>query len=63
MDKFQNVSVVDISSSFIKESGSNLEFLIIRDNNILYYDDDHLSYQGTQLVKSKLMQRMNNIIK
>lgn len=53
--KFDNIKVVDVHSRFIKDDKA----MIIKNNTILYYDDDHLSHQGTELFKSKLKELIN----
>ena len=53
--KFDNITVLDVHSRFMK----NDKALIIDNKNILYYDDDHLSYQGTELFKSSLKNLIN----
>jgi peptidoglycan/LPS O-acetylase OafA/YrhL len=51
--KYSNVFLLDIFSSF-KQINDVSNSLIINGSNVLYYDDDHLSYQGTLLIKHKL---------
>jgi Predicted acyltransferases len=43
-------SVFDVNSYYTRDGGA----LVINDNAALYYDDDHLSYQGTQVVKDDI---------
>ena len=54
--KYKNVKVVDIYSDFCKQDS----VLIKKSKKILYYDDDHLSYDGTELVHEKLKEYLNN---
>lgn len=51
-DKYNNTTVFDVNSSLRIDNKA----LIIKDDNVLYYDDDHLSYQGTSLFKKELKQ-------
>lgn len=51
LSKYSNISLFDAYSTFAQESD---KALIIKNNDVLYYDDDHLSYQGTLLVKDQL---------
>lgn len=48
--KYKNTFVFDINS-YLRTAD---KALIISKQDILYYDDDHLSYQGTNLFKDKL---------
>lgn len=49
-NKYPNITVFDVHSSLRNEEKA----LIIENENILYYDDDHLSYQGTSLFENQL---------
>lgn len=51
--KYSNVTFFDVYSFLIKDK-NQVYSLIIKDSEILYYDDDHLSYQGTSLLKNEL---------
>lgn len=55
--KFSYVSFFDTYSNLVNMKDES-KALIIKDADILYYDDDHLSYQGTTLLKREL----NNVI-
>lgn len=57
-DKYENSYFVDINSSFRKADSA----LIIKDNVIIHYDDDHLSYEGTLIIKDKLTKEIKNIL-
>lgn len=56
--KHKRCTVINIHDSFIKDSKAR----IIQGKSVLYYDDDHLSYQGTQLVKNKVKDAINNAV-
>lgn len=45
-----NVSVFDVFGRFSRAGRA----LIVKGDDILYYDDDHLSYQGTALLRKEL---------
>jgi peptidoglycan/LPS O-acetylase OafA/YrhL len=45
--KFDNCRVLDINQLYRK----NDKGMVIRDKSVLYFDDDHLSYQGTLVAK------------
>ncbi|MCE6992745.1 acyltransferase family protein [Dyadobacter sp. CY323] len=49
--KYAHCAVLDVASLYQKDKN----VLISYNNEIVYYDDDHLSYQGTVLAKDKLM--------
>ncbi len=55
--RYKNTFVFDINSYFRVED----EALIIVNQDILYYDDDHLSYQGTSLLKDKLKEIIKDL--
>ncbi len=57
--KFKNVKVIDVYSDFEK----NGSVLVSKAKKILYYDDDHLSYDGTQLVEKKIKKYLNDFEK
>jgi peptidoglycan/LPS O-acetylase OafA/YrhL len=45
--KFSNCKVVDVNRLFRK----NNKVMVLKDKSVLYFDDDHLSYQGTLVAK------------
>lgn len=51
--KYANITFFDVHSHFIQKNNPS-NSLIIKDSDILYFDDDHLSYQGTLLMKNEL---------
>ena len=51
--KYSNTTFLDVYSHFIQEKDHS-KSLIIENSDILYYDDDHLSYQGTLLMKKEI---------
>jgi peptidoglycan/LPS O-acetylase OafA/YrhL len=51
--RYFNVSFFDTYSYLIQE-GNQSYSMIVKDSDILYYDDDHLSYQGTTFLKKEL---------
>ena len=55
--RYKNTFVFDINSYLRVED----EALIIANQDILYYDDDHLSYQGTNLFKDKLKEIIKDL--
>ncbi|OYQ43959.1 acyltransferase family protein [Flavobacterium aurantiibacter] len=50
-EKYKNVVVVDIYRTYRKSDSA----LVSNGRKILYYDDDHLSYDGTQLLKDEIL--------
>lgn len=52
--KYSNCKVLDVNSEFYRSKKA----LVVNDKSILYYDDDHLSYQGTLLLKQKLKEEI-----
>lgn len=50
VDDFANVSLLDVYSDF----ANNDDALVISEKEILYFDDDHLSYQGTLRMKDEV---------
>jgi len=56
-----NVVFVDAYSPLVKGEGID-EALIIKDKDVLYYDDDHLSYQGTRVLKEKIRESIAKIV-
>lgn len=59
IQKHKNAAIVDINSSFQKEGKA----LVIKDNLVLYFDDDHLSYEGSLVVKDKISETVQNLLK
>src|SRR5690606_34698285 len=59
-----NVYFFDAYSAFVKYSklSNMLDALVIKGKDILYYDDDHLSYQGTLLLKESIKECITKII-
>ncbi|MNY06091.1 hypothetical protein D3C86_1388330 [compost metagenome] len=53
-----DISIFDIYQGFSKNNWVK----IVSYKNILYYDDDHLSYQGTQIMKKALGQKIKAIL-
>lgn len=52
---FSHVDVFDVSSTFLTEAN---EVRVRSENEIFYYDDDHLSQQGALLFKAKLKEKI-----
>lgn len=57
-NKYSNCTLFDVNSKFAK----NGKAFIISGKKILYYDDDHLSYQGTLYLKEDLKDLILKII-
>lgn len=53
-----NVEIFDVYSEFLSSNKNPAKSLIVQGSDILYYDDDHLSYQGTLLLKEKLNKKI-----
>jgi peptidoglycan/LPS O-acetylase OafA/YrhL len=51
--KYSNVTLFDVYSHFIQKSNHSYS-LVIKDSDVLYYDYDHLSYQGASQLKNEL---------
>ena len=56
--KYENVNVFDVYKIFFKSDSIK----IINSKDVLYYDDDHLSYQGTQIMKEALDHKVKSIL-
>lgn len=59
--QYSNVTVFDVYSFFIQKEDHTFS-RVIEDADILYYDDDHLSYQGTSLLKRELDEVIEELI-
>lgn len=57
--KHNNCRIVDINDNFQK----NEQALIIKNKSVLYFDDDHLSYEGSLLVKDEISIAIKSILK
>ena len=49
---YPNVQIYDVYSNMVLDE----KMIVSKDNDLFYYDDDHLSYQGTFFHKSNLVQ-------
>ncbi|UKN02709.1 acyltransferase [Paracrocinitomix mangrovi] len=56
--KYSNVSVFDIYSNFIQDNKVKVSY----NNDILYFDDDHLSYPATLILKKEISAIIKEII-
>jgi peptidoglycan/LPS O-acetylase OafA/YrhL len=56
--KYTNVSVYDVYENM----NLNNKIKISLDNEVLYFDDDHLSYYGTFIHKQNILSKINSII-
>lgn len=56
--KYTNVSVYDVYEHMIL----NNKIKITLDNEVLYFDDDHLSYYGTFIQKQNILSKIDSII-
>lgn len=52
--KYDNISVIDIFSEFYE----NKKVKVSAGKEVFYFDDDHLSYSGTQFFKHKFKQKL-----
>jgi hypothetical protein len=55
--KFHNCRVVDVNQVFRKNNTG----MVIQDKSVLYFDDDHLSYQGTRVAKQVIKNAISQI--
>lgn len=55
-NKYNNVAIYDVYSSMTKDE----KVVVSHDEEIFYFDDDHLSYQGTKFHKNNIMKLLNN---
>ncbi|MBV6879089.1 acyltransferase family protein [Epilithonimonas ginsengisoli] len=56
--KYENINIFNVYKLFSK----NDSIKIISSKDVLYYDDDQLSYQGTQIVTKALGQKVKSIL-
>jgi peptidoglycan/LPS O-acetylase OafA/YrhL len=56
--KYSNVSVYDVYKNMLSDNKIKISF----DNDLLYFDDDHLSYYGAAIHKQNILSKINSII-
>lgn len=56
--KYSNVSVYDVYKNMVSDNKIKISF----DNDLLYFDDDHLSYHGAAIHKQNILSKINSII-
>ena len=56
--KYSNVSVYDVYKNMVSDNKIKISF----DNDLLYFDDDHLSYCGAATHKQNILSKINSII-
>lgn len=57
-DECPSCHLMDINSNYFNSDSA----LIINNDEILYYDDDHLSYQGTLIMKEALKEKIQSLL-
>lgn len=58
-ETFPKVDIFEVNDFFLN---SNDEVMVLDGKKILYYDDDHLSYQGTQYFKDDLRNKIKDLV-
>lgn len=56
--KYSNVSVYDVYKNMVSDNKIKISF----NNDLLYFDDDHLSYYGAAMHKQNILSKINSII-
>lgn len=56
--KYANVSFYDVYENMVSDNRIKISF----DNDLLYFDDDHLSYCGAAIHKQKILSKINSVI-
>jgi peptidoglycan/LPS O-acetylase OafA/YrhL len=56
--KYANCMVLNVNANYGKEG----KILVIRNRNILYYDDDHLNYEGTLISKAQIKVALKELV-
>ena len=59
VSKYTNVIIYDVYENMILDNKTKVSFK----NDVLYFDDDHLSYNGTLIHKQYIASLFNSILK
>lgn len=58
VSEYKNVSVYDVNKNMLFENNVKIS----NNNDVLYFDDDHLSYSGTLIHKQNILSIINSMI-